>query len=126
VVHAWKADLESKKKSKIAVGLADPEEDAELFSNWEESLSLEAQGGARPAQQSDLIQVEDTADLVQKMNIGNGENGSLIDNDEVEQRDQEIQEQFGYNYQQPPPAPHANGISSHPIQTEDGEVDLLA
>lgn len=77
VVKAWKSDLESKKKQKIAVGIADPEDDPDLFGDeWQEALSME-KGGVRedyvPAgQQEDLLMMEeeDAADMVEKLKIG--------------------------------------------------------
>lgn len=89
VVKAWKSDLESKKKQKIAVGIADPEEDADLFGDeWQEALSLE-KGGPRedyiPAgQQEDLLQMdeEDAADMVEKLKIGEDEEVEHEEDDE--------------------------------------------
>lgn len=48
VVKVWKKDLEEKKKQKIAVGLADPDEseERELFNGWEEALQREKQNGS--------------------------------------------------------------------------------
>lgn len=74
VVKLWKADLEAKKRQKIAVGIADPDEEdgKDLFENWEEACALEGQGGvAHPAtNDTDLLGSEDPADLVEKLQIG--------------------------------------------------------
>lgn len=77
VVKLWKSDLESKKKQKIAVGIADPEEDPDLFGEeWQDALNSEKGGVSDdyvPAgQKEDLIdmQDDDAADLVEKLKIG--------------------------------------------------------
>lgn len=74
VVKLWKADLDSKKRQKIAVGIADPEEEdgKDLFENWEEACELETNGGVQhPAvEQKDLLGDEDPAELVEKLKIG--------------------------------------------------------
>lgn len=44
VVKAWKESLEKDKKARIAKMIAAPEEDAELFPEWDEYLRLESQG----------------------------------------------------------------------------------
>ena len=75
VVKLWKADLEAKKRQKIAVGIADPEDEdgKDLFENWEEACALEQQGGAKhpvTEGEKDLLGEEDPADLVEKLRIG--------------------------------------------------------
>lgn len=116
IVGAWKADLESKKRTKIAVGLADPAEDSELFENWEQALREEeeaissaaaAAAGAstssaplskqhQQAKEVDLIQVEEDNDEIdndatagmQRMTLSNGNNGYGYGNgDHQEQHD---------------------------------------
>lgn len=69
--------MESKKKQKIAVGIADPEEDPDLFGEeWQDALTSEKGGVSDdyvPAgQKEDLIdmQDDDAADLVEKLKIG--------------------------------------------------------
>ncbi|EKM79756.1 hypothetical protein AGABI1DRAFT_127441 [Agaricus bisporus var. burnettii JB137-S8] len=45
-VNLWRTDLESKKRSKLASGIADPGENPELFEEaWEEALEKEKNGG---------------------------------------------------------------------------------
>ena len=68
VVKAWKADLEGKKRAKIAAGIADPEEDGELFENWAAAMQAEQQGAV--AQQPELVSIDSTADLVQQLHLG--------------------------------------------------------
>lgn len=45
VVGEWKASLEGAKKGRVAKMIAVPEEDEDLFPEWEEYLKLESEGG---------------------------------------------------------------------------------
>lgn len=87
----WKADLEAKKKQKIAVGIADPDTDADLFGDsWQEALSLEQQGVQDyvPAgQQEDLLKLdeEDAADMVEKLKIGDNEDEEGQEQEQTEE-----------------------------------------
>lgn len=83
VVKLWKADLEAKKRQKIAAGIADPEDEdgKDLFENWEEACALEKQGGAaHPAQhEKDLLDQEDPADMVEKLRISRLRHSTFTD-----------------------------------------------
>lgn len=127
-MKAWKADLESKKKQKIAVGIADPDEDPDLFGDsWQEALAMEKGGVSDnyvPAgQQEDLLQMdeEDAADMVEKLKIG----------DDQADGDEEV-----YVEPQSGVLPQTNGTAKSSIsaettplqvkQEESEEEDLLA
>lgn len=97
VVKAWKADLESKKKGKIAAGLADPEEDEELFGEqWAEALALEKDGAAQKSD-TQLIDApvpggQEVEELVEKMDLnadGQTEGGDTSDDVMVDAEDAE-------------------------------------
>lgn len=127
VVKLWKSDLESKKKQKIAVGIADPAEDPDLFGeNWNEALNAEKGGVSDdyvPAgQKEDLINMEDdeAADMVEKLKIG----------DDAEDEEEEfVEPQSGVL----PLANKTNGVTDafeaqpiSPQAQEEEEEDLLA
>lgn len=78
VVKAWKADLESKKRAKIAAGIADPEDGAELFEDWSEALSAEQHGGVKQELEQDHVGVDDATDLVQQLHLSTSCRCSLL------------------------------------------------
>lgn len=128
VVKLWKADLESKKKQKIAVGIADPDEDPDLFGEgWQEALNAEKGGVSEsyvPAgQKEDLIdmQEEDAADMVEKLKIG----------DDAEEEDEEefVEPQSGVLPQTNGTVKTLDAEPTSPVvkqEEDEEEEDLLA
>jgi coatomer subunit beta' len=137
VVKLWKADLEAKKKQKIAVGIADPETDPDLFGeSWEEALQLE-KGGVQdyvPAgQQEDLLQMdeEDAADMVEKLKINDEEPELDGEDDEDEFAEPEVEpevDQFSAEEAEEDDGLPVSSIdrSHQPSTMTDVEEDLLA
>ena len=69
VVKAWKADLEVKKRGKVAAAIADPEDDEELFDGWSDALQAEKRGLSQQPLEEDHIRIDDAADLVHDMHL---------------------------------------------------------
>ena len=72
VVQAWKHDLESKKRSKIAISLADPSDDSDLFDNWEAALRQESEGAVSESNgvETDSHRSDNAAEMVAKLRNG--------------------------------------------------------
>ena len=90
-MQSWKTDLESKKRSKIAVALADPSEDSELFENWEAALTEENEKNAPLAianghtNNTNSKQMENATNMVKNLHIGSREvEKDEEDDDEME------------------------------------------
>lgn len=132
VVKAWKADLESKKRGKIAAGIADPEEDSELFENWTAALQAEEQGAG--AEQPELVQVDDTADLVHQMHLGEIQSRVAPHEDPTDgipAADEPLAKTNGHingvsPFSPPPPVIKTNGDYVAHGQQYDENEDLLA
>jgi coatomer subunit beta' len=67
VVKAWKENLEKDKKARIARMIAAPEEDSELFPEWDEYLRLESQGPE--AAEEDLIGEEEEPEAEEEAEV---------------------------------------------------------
>jgi coatomer subunit beta' len=84
IVKAWRSELESSGKPKLAALLADPEEDAELFTEgWTGSGVPDGEGsgvlveGEDEEEESKAGPVEGLVEKVKELVVGEGEKGEL-------------------------------------------------